>query len=414
VDAEWVVPHFEKMLYDNALLLGVYTHLARLTDRPFYRRIASETADFLLAELRTPEGGFAASLDADTDGVEGLTYVWTPSQLNKVLGDEDGPWAAELFGVTTYGTFEHGTSTLRLLRQPEDETRFERVRSRLAAERATRPQPGRDDKVVAAWNGLAVGALAAAGATLNRPDLTEAAARAAALLLDVHMVDGRLRRTSRHGVVGSAAGVLEDYASVADALLALHQVTGAARWLDAAVRLLDTALARFADSSAPGSYFDTADDSETLVQRPSDPADNASPSGASALASALLTASSLVGHDRAGAYREAAEFAVARAGLLAARAPRFAGHWLGVAEALAQGPVQVAVVGSPEDPARAELLATAVAKAHGGAVVLVGEPDSSPLLADRPLVDGKPAAYVCRGYVCDRPVTTPAELAAAL
>jgi uncharacterized protein len=218
-----------------------------------------------------------------------------------------------------------------------------------------------------------------------------------------------LRRTSRDGVVGTSAGVLEDYACVADGLLALHQATGETRWLDAAVQLLDTALDRFADKSAVGAFFDTADDAETLVQRPADPSDNASPSGASALASALLTASALVGHERAGTYRETAEQAVARAGLLASRAPRFAGHWLGVAEALAQGPVQVAIAGdSPE------LLAAAVGKVHGGAVVLAGAPDSSPLLADRPLVEGQAAAYVCHGYVCDRPVTTVDELITSL
>jgi uncharacterized protein YyaL (SSP411 family) len=380
-----------------------------LTSRPYYRRVAAETAGFLIRDLGTAQGGFASSLDADTDGVEGLTYVWTPAQLTEVLGAENGAWAAELFGVTPEGTFEEGASTLRLLRQPEDETRFELVRSSLLASRAGRAQPGRDDKVVAAWNGLAIEALAQAGAVFGESSWVSAAERAAALLVDLHLVDGRLRRTSRDGQVGSSAGVLEDYACVAAGLLALYQASGAERWLSVAVKLLDSALARFADSSAVGAFFDTADDAETLVHRPSDPSDNASPSGASALASALLTASALVGHERAGRYRDAAEQAVSRAGLLAARAPRFAGHWLGVAEALALGPVQVAVVGdSPE------LLAAAVGKAHGGAIVLAGAPDSSPLLADRPLVDGSAAAYVCRGYVCDRPATTVDDLVAAL
>ncbi|MEV4318739.1 thioredoxin domain-containing protein [Actinocrispum sp. NPDC049592] len=409
VDAGWVVPHFEKMLYDNALLLGVYTHLARLTGRSRYERIATETAGFILRDLGTPQGGFAASLDADTDGVEGLTYVWKPAQLVDVLGAEDGEWAASLFEVTDEGTFEHGTSTLQMLIEPNDWDRFHRVRAALLEFRSKRPQPGRDDKVVAAWNGLAIEALAQAGAVFDAPELIEAARRAAGLLLDVHMVNGRLRRTSRDGVVGTSAGVLEDYSCVASGLLALHQATGEIRWLDGAVELLDWALERFADSENPGAYFDTADDAEALVHRPADPSDNASPSGASALASALLTASSLVGSSRAGTYRDAAEQAVARAGLLAARAPRFAGHWLGVATAMLQGPIQVAISGTSP-----ELLAVALAKAPGGAVVLAGSPDSVPLLADRPLVDGKPAAYVCRGYVCDRPVTTVAELEAAL
>ncbi|MER6895699.1 thioredoxin domain-containing protein, partial [Amycolatopsis sp. NPDC000740] len=289
VDAEWIVPHFEKMLYDNALLLRVYAHLARRGSESA-RRVTEGIVRFLERDLLTPQGGFAASLDADTEGVEGLTYVWTPAQLNEVLG-EDGSWAAELFSVTEDGTFEEGASTLQLRTDPEDFDRFERVRQALLEARAERPQPGRDDKVVAAWNGLAISALAEAGVALERPQWIELARDAASLLLDLHLVDGRLRRSSRDGVVGTPVGVLEDYACLADGLLALHQATGEPRWLTEATRLLDVALAHFASDSAPGAYHDTADDAEVLVQRPSDPTDNASPSGASALAGALLTAS---------------------------------------------------------------------------------------------------------------------------
>ncbi|MFI9011890.1 thioredoxin domain-containing protein [Actinosynnema sp. NPDC053489] len=400
VDAAWVVPHFEKMLYDNALLLRAYTHLSRRDDNPRYRRVVRDTAEFLLRDLGTAEGGFAASLDADTEGVEGATYVWTPAQLVEVLGLAGGARAAALYGVTDEGTFEHGTSTLRMLGDPDPE-----IAAALLQARDRRPQPGRDDKVVTAWNGLAITALAEAGAVFGEPRWVEAAARAASLVLDLHLVDGRLLRTSRHGVAGTAAGVLEDYGCFADGLLALHQATGDVAWFTAARGLLDTALARFAGGE-PGVYYDTADDAEALVQRPSDPSDNASPSGASSLASALVTASVLGGPST---YREAAEAALARAGLLAAREPRFAGHWLSVAEAMALGPVQVAVVG--DDP---ELVGAAWTGVHGGGVVVAGAPDSAPLLADRPLVDGRAAAYVCRGYVCDRPVTTVADLTAAL
>jgi len=408
VDAAWVVPHFEKMLYDNALLLRAYTHLSRRDDNPRYREVVRDTAEFLLRDLGTPEGGFAASLDADTDGEEGLTYVWTPAQLVEVLGESDGRWAADLLAVTDEGSFEHGTSTLRLLAPPDSAQRWERVKAALLAARGDRPQPGVDDKVVTAWNGLAITALAEAGALFGETRWVEAAANAADLLLRVHLVDGRLMRTSRHGSVGTAAGVLEDHGCLAEGLLALHQVTGATLWLTAACGLLDTALARFPVPDAPGAFYDTADDAEALVRRPSDPTDNASPSGASSLASALLTASAL-GAEHATAYREAAELAVARAGLLAERAPRFAGHWLSTAEALRHGPVQIAVVGGSD-----ELVAAARAGVHGGGVVVAGEPGSAPLLVDRPLVDGSPAAYVCRGYVCDRPVTTVTELTAVL
>ena len=414
VDADWVVPHFEKMLYDNALLLRCYAHLARRSESAFARRIAAETAGFLLTSLRTPQGAFAAALDADTDGVEGLTYVWTPAQLADVLGEEDGAWAADLFDVTELGTFEEGASTLQLRVDPGDAARWASVRERLLAARAERPQPACDDKVVTGWNGLAITALAEAGVALDEPGWVDAAAGAAEFLLGTHLVDGRLRRTSRQGVVGTSAGVLEDYAALADGLLALYQATARARWLDAAVSVLDIALARFADESAPGAFHDTADDAEALIRRPSDPADNASPAGASALAAALLTASALAGADRADRYRVAAEQAVARAGLLIERAPRFAGHWCTVAEALLAGPIQVAVVGVPGERGFDDLRAAAVAEAPGGAVVLSGAPDAAPLLADRPLLDGAAAAYVCRGYVCDRPVDSVAELVLAL
>jgi uncharacterized protein YyaL (SSP411 family) len=412
VDADWIVPHFEKMLYDNALLLRVYAHLARLTGSARASSVARMTGGFLLERLATADGGFAASLDADTLGEEGLTYVWTPAELREVLG-EDGEWAAELFDVTETGTFEQGRSVLQLRRDPDDADRFERVRQALLTVRDKRPQPGLDDKVIAAWNGLAITALCEAGVALDEPQWIAAAERAASAILDIHLVDGRLRRSSRAGQAGEAAGVLEDYACFADGLLALHQATGEPRWLTEATTLLDIALDRFAIDGAPGAYHDTADDAETLVQRPSDPGDNASPSGASALAGALLTASVLVGSERAARYRDAAEQALSRVGLLAAKAPRFAGNWLSVAEALAAGPIQVAVVGSgPES--WAELRTTAAQRVHGGGVVLAGQPESVPLLADRPLVGGAAAAYVCRGYVCDRPVTTTDELEAAL
>ena len=410
VDADWVVPHFEKMLYDNALLLRVYAHLARRTGSAFALRVADETAAFLLRDLRTPEGGFASALDADTDGVEGLTYAWTPAQLASVLGDDAG-WATSLLAVTDAGTFEHGMSTLQLPADPADPSRWASVRARLLAARDARPQPARDDKVVTSWNGMAILALAEAGAALDRPDWVTAAGEAADLLLGLHVVDRRLRRSSRGGVVGTAAAVLEDHALLADGLLALHQATGDPARLTAATGLLDLALIHFPDPSTPGGWFDTADDAEQPLHRPRELTDNASPCGASALANALVTASVLASPDHSARYRDAAEAAVSTIGTLAERHPRFAGHWLTVAEAMASGPVQVAVVGG-----HSPLVATARRVAVGGTVVVAGVPDAPgvPLLASRPLVDGAAAAYVCRGFVCDRPVTGPAALEAAL
>jgi uncharacterized protein YyaL (SSP411 family) len=412
-DREWIVPHFEKMLYDNAQLLGVYAHLARRTGSPLARRVAEETAAFLLTDLATPEGGFASSLDADADGEEGLTYFWTPAQLRGVLGADDGDWAAEVFGVTERGTFERGGSVLRLPADPDDHARWESVKARLLASRRDRPQPARDDKVVAAWNGLAIGALARAGAVLDRPEWVAAAERCAELLLALHRVDGRLRRTSRAGTVGPALAVLDDYGCLAEGLLALHQATGAPGRLAEATGLLDDAAVLF--RAGEGVYHDTGHDAEQLVSRPADSTDNVTPAGASALASALLEASALAGRARTGEYRDAAERALSRAGKIVRQAPRFAGKWLGLAEAMLAGPVQVAVTG-PDEPSRAPLLDAARTAAPGGGVVLAGPPEAVgvPLLTDRPLVDGAPAAYVCRGYVCDRPVTTAPEVTAAL
>jgi uncharacterized protein YyaL (SSP411 family) len=409
VDGAWVVPHFEKMLYDNAQLLRVYLHLYRATGSPLARRVARESAEFLRGHLSTPEGGFASALDADTDGAEGLTYVWTPEQLTDVLGPVDGARAAALLSVTAQGTFEHGTSTLQLPEDP-DPAWWTGVRARLAEARAARPQPARDDKVVTAWNGLAIAALAEAGVLLGIPDHVEAARRCADLVLGLHLVGGRLRRASRGGVSGAALGVAADHGDLAEGLLALHQATGEARWLQAAGGLLDTALDRFGDEA--GGFFDVADDAERLVSRPKDPTDGPEPSGQSSLAGALCTYAALTGSPR---HRAAAETAVAAAGALARQAPRFAGWTLAAAEALAAGPLQVAVVGH-DDEARAALAHVARRAVSPGLVVAVGEPDAPgvPLLADRPLVDGGAAAYVCRGFVCDRPVTTTENLATAL
>ncbi|MGH3939398.1 MAG: thioredoxin domain-containing protein [Pseudonocardiaceae bacterium] len=412
VDAAWVVPHFEKMLYDNALLLRAYTHLARLTGSMTAQRVAEQTATFLLDDLGTPQGGFAASLDADTEGREGATYAWTPAQLVEVLGPQDGRWAAELLVVTAAGTFEHGASVLQLPVDPDDPQRWGRVHGALRAARAERPQPAWDDKVVTEWNGMAITALSEAGTVLDHPEWVAAAASAAELLLGTHIVEGRLRRSSRDGVVGEAAGVLADHAWLADGLLALHQATGAQHWLTAATQLLEQTQDRFADPAHPGAWFDTAADAEVLFRRPSDPTDNATPAGASAVAGALLTASALTGSD---SYRSAAQAAIARAGLIPAKAPKAAGHWLTVAEALAHGPVQIAVIGPAGDEARAGLEVAARRAAPGGAVVLAGEPGSEEaMLAGRDLIEDAAAAYVCRGFICERPVTAPEDLHAQL
>ena len=410
VDADWVVPHFEKMLYDNALLLRAYAHWARRTADPLARRVAAETAAFMMDELGAA-GMFTSSLDADAAGVEGSSYVWTPAQLLDLLGGDDGLWAATVFDVTDAGTFEHGSSVLQLPVDPDDWERFERLRRVLLAARAERPQPGRDDKVVTAWNGLAITALAEASVALDDPRLLDSARSCAEALLQLHIVDGRLRRASLGGAVGESAAILEDYAMLATGLLGLYQLTGEQRWLEHATGLLDLALRHFADPDRPGRWFDTADDAEQLMVRPSDPVDGATPSGASSIAEALLTAAHLVDGERAGRYGEAAAETLLAHSALLARAPRSAGHWLAVAEAAVRGPLQIAVA---TDDADSALLTAARQLAPGGTVVVGGPVDSMPLLAGRDRIRGEDAAYICRGKVCDLPVTGAAELTEAL
>ncbi len=407
VDAQWVVPHFEKMLYDNALLLGVYARWWRQSGVPLAERVAQETADFLLRELRTDQGGFASALDADSEGEEGRFYVFDPAELARALPEPDVSWAADLLSVTDAGTFEHGSSTLQMRRDPDDPRRWARVRAALFDYRAGRTRPAVDDKVVAAWNGLAIASLAEAGMLLGKPGYVDAARGAADLLLGLHLVDGRLLRVSRDGVPGDAAGVLEDYGCVAAGLLAVAQATGDAHYLRAAGGLLDQALAHFSDGE--GGFFDTADDAEALVARPRDPSDNASPSGLSAVADALTTYAALTG---SGPHREAAEAALRSVAGFAIEAPRFAGWSLAVAEAHLVGPIEVAVVSEEETP----LSAIAWQSCSPGRVVVSGRPDDAswPLLAGRGLVEGRAAAYVCRSMVCERPVVAEDQLRAMI
>ncbi len=413
VDAGWVVPHFEKMLYDNALLLGVYTHWWRVTGDPLGERVVAETVDWLTAELRTPEGGFAASLDADSVDdaghlAEGAFYAWDTGQLVEVLGADDGVWAAGVFGVTDVGTFEQGRSTLQLIGDPEPE-RLARIRSALRAARDLRHRPGRDDKVVAAWNGWLIHSLVQAAGVFGRPDWLAQARDAATLIWQRHWVDGRLRRTSRDGVVGEAPGVLEDYAAMIMAAVALAGAGGDPDWLERADLLASVMTTEFADGDG---FFDTSADAESLYLRPQDPSDNATPSGLSTAVHALALLGEVTGRTE---LVERATRAAETAGGLVDRAPRFAGWLLAdAAGRLVRPPVQVAVVGDPADAATTELAQVAYRRAPAGSVIVVGRPDTPglDLLADRPLRDGRPTAYLCRGFVCRLPVTEPAELAA--
>jgi hypothetical protein len=461
VDTAWVVPHFEKMLYDNALLARVYAHLWRRTGDELARRVAADTCAWMIRDLGTAEGGFASALDADSEGEEGKFYAWSPAELSEALGPEDGSYAAEVFGVTEAGTFEGGHSVLQRHADPADTERFARVSAALLAARDRRVWPGRDDKVVAAWNGLAISALAEAGRVLGRPEFVAAARAAAELIAAVHLTGDRLARTSRDGAAGASAGVLEDYACVAEGFLVLAGATGEGRWVALAGQLLDTVLDRFGDGA--GGFYDTADDGEPLIYRPADPVDGPSPSGTFAAAGALLTYAALTGAAR---HAEAAAAALGLVAPLAGRFARAAGSGLAVAEAYLSGPAEIAIVGPADDERTAALHQMAFFAAPPGAVIAIGaaQPPAVPaptpdapappaadeaartaqttgaggadegqpgvakpvsggliyggpepaLLAGRGLVDGAPAAYVCRKFACRLPVTSPEALRAEL
>ncbi len=391
------------MLYDNAQLIGVYAGLAATGDE-LAERVVRESIDWLEREMLTSEGAYAAALDADSDGAEGTFYVWTPAQLADALG-ADADYVADLLHVTESGTFEDGKSTLQLRADPEDWARWDDLKARLNAARDERTRPHRDDKVVAGWNGMTIAALSRAGMVLDEPEWIERAVRVGHMIWELHWVEGRLRRVSRDGVVGAPMGVLDDYGCLADGFVSLAEATGQQSWLDRAGELLEVAIVHF--GAEDGGFFDTADDAEALITRPRDPSDNASPSGLSAVTNALLRYAALTGET---SHREVAERALASMDTLLTKVPRFAGYSLAAAELVLGGPLEIVVVTEPDDAegtAMAEL-----ARAHRSAVSLVvGPGDSDIALArDRPLVEGGAAAYVCRGMVCDRPVTSAAEL----
>jgi uncharacterized protein YyaL (SSP411 family) len=381
VDREWLVPHFEKMLYDNALLVPAYLHGWLVLGNERYREVAEETLAYMLRDLRLPEGGFASAQDADTDGVEGLTFTWT----------EDDPVPRELLQP-----FEHGRFVLR--GEPDDETR-----SRLFELRERRPKPLRDDKVIASWNGLALAALAESAGRLQRDDLLTAARELGAFLLGpLSTDDGRLFRTWRAGRAHTT-GFLEDYADVANGLYELHVATGDLRWLEESRRLALLAVELFADDER-GGFFHTPADGERLVHRKKELDDNPTPSGNSMLAYVLLRIARIYGDDElerraVGVFRLAAK--------TAARVPSAFGHLLSALDLHFSPPREVAIIGPPEsDIARAALEAFSP-----NAVVAFGPSDDVPLLAGKDYVDGKPAVYVCERFACRAPVTEAAALA---
>jgi len=383
VDERWLVPHFEKMLYDNALLVPAYLHGWLVTGDERYRDVAEETLDYLVRELRLDEGGFASSQDADTDGVEGLTYTWAQGE-----GAPEG----------LFEPFEEGRFVLRGKLDAES-------KAHLLELRAQRPQPARDDKAIASWNGLALAALAEGGRRLGRADLVDEARALGEFLLGPLSDDqGRLYRSRRAGRV-SGAGFLDDYANVAHGLYELHVVTGELRWLEESLRLARLAVDLFTDEERGGFFMAPVGDNG-LVARKKDLFDHPIPSGNSMLAYVLLRLARIYGDDEL----ESQAVGVLRLlGPTLGRAPTEFAHALNALDLYLATPREIAVVGPPES----EVARAALEPFDPNAVVAFGPADGIPLLEGKDLVDGKPAVYVCERFACRAPVTEPAALATA-
>lgn len=421
-DAGWLIPHFEKMLYDNAQLARVYLHAWQVTSDARYREVVVETLDFVDRELRNPaDGAFASSLDADTEGDEGGTYVWDSAEVREILGAE-APLFEAAYGVVDGGNWEGHTIISRVLGETVLAARFgtgrETIEEQLAASRMRlkvvrdrRTQPGRDDKVLTSWNGLMIAAFAEAGQTLQEPRYTSIATQAADFILrEMRTADGRLLRSWKDDKAQHAA-VLEDHAHLADGLLALYEATFNERWFTAARKLMEIVLAHFADDDG---FHDTADDAETLIARPRGLQDNALPSGNAMTTSVLIRLSALTGLGR---YRSAAEAALRPIVAVAAQHPTGFGQWLQALQLTATRLDEVAIVGDPVDAATRALVTTARSSYRPAQVMAVArDPSASAieLMHDRDRIDDRPTAYVCHGFACQRPVTTSAELAAQL
>jgi uncharacterized protein YyaL (SSP411 family) len=422
VDRRWLVPHFEKMLYDNAQLARVYLHAWQITGNELYRRIAEETLDYVLLEMRHEGGGFYSSQDADSEGVEGKFYVWSADEIREALG-EDADTFMRIYGVSEEGNWE-GHNILNLHIDAEAlavelgmdagqlQARIAAARSVLYERRSQRIWPGLDDKVLTSWNGLMLAVLAEAGQAIDRPDYMEAAKSNAEFLhRRMRGESGRLFRTSKAGSEAKYNAYLEDYAYLADGLLALYEATFETRWFDWAHELGEQMLTHFRDTEKEG-FFDTSDDHEELIHRPKDLQDNAVPSGSSMAATVLIKLSLLTGN---GDYWQVAERSIATMGKFMSQYPSGFAQWLNATSFILAEPREVALVGSQEE--LQQLLAVLRTGYRPFQVLAASDEGANarvPLLENRGQVDRKGTAYVCRQFVCQAPVTSPDELARQL
>jgi uncharacterized protein YyaL (SSP411 family) len=419
VDDHWLVPHFEKMLYDNSQLARVYLHAWLVTGNEFFRTITQEILDYVVREMLDPAGGFYSTQDADSEGEEGKFFVWTPDEIRDVLGDEADAFMAA-YGVTRHGNFE-GKNILEFVGDMEQRPALADARRKLYEAREQRIHPGLDDKVITSWNGLMLAAFAEAARILDRDDYAQVAERNAEFLLgDLRQENGRLLRTwKRRPEQGEGAGeaklngYLEDYSYLIEGLLELYQTTFDPRWFSAARELAETMLTHF--QASDGGFYDTSDDHETLITRPRDLQDNATPSGSAMAVTALFK---LAGFTNNLCYVDVAYQALASVQPMMAQYPLGFGQWLQALAYALSKPREIAIIGDPEATGTQALLSVVRSEYRPFQVVALGLPDVNlpavPLLQDRGLVNGQPAAYVCRDFVCQAPLTEPRGLQAQL
>jgi hypothetical protein len=426
VDARWLTPHFEKMLYDNALLSQLYLHAYKALGAPLYRQIAEQTLDYVQRELTSPDGGFYSSEDADSEGEEGKFYIWTKAEIIAALGQQEGEIIAHYYGVNDGANFE-GRNILHVPRDADvvahllgiTPERLQEIvqsgRGKLLAARAERVRPGRDDKILAAWNGWMLSGFAQAARRLERDDYRQTALRNAEFLWARLQHDGgRLWRTHKDGQ-SKLNGYLEDYAAIASGLLDVWELTFEARWFLAARQIADQMIAHFADEQGAG-FYDTSDDHEALIVRAKNLQDNATPSGNALAASVLLRLAAYTGEV---SYERLALGSLRAVAQLAAKYPQAFGQWLGALDFHLAPPIEIAIIGDPQAPDAQALLAVVLAGYRPNQVIAVGLPESAqaqavPLLAGRPQREGKATAYICQRFTCQSPVSDPAELRRAL
>ena len=421
VDDHWLVPHFEKMLYDNALLSRIYLHTYLVTGNVFYRRIAEETLDYVIREMTSPEGAFYSTQDADSEGEEGKFFLWTAAEVQQALSPNDAELFQRYYDVTLEGNFE-GKNILHVSYAAPEVARtagvdlqtlqdaLARGRQTLFALREQRVKPGRDEKILTSWNGLMLCSFAEAARYLNRPDYLLVAERNAQFLLTGLRKNGRVLRTYKDGSA-RLNGYLEDYVFLADGLLALYEASLDSRWFREARTLMDQALVLFADEQN-GGFFDTGSDHETLINRPKDIMDNAIPSGNSVAVDVLLRLAAFTGEN---SYRQRADAYLQAFTDTIIQHPQAFGHVLGALDFALSAPKEIALVAPPGQPDLSAFLSVVNTRYLPNSVLAAATgPDDGtliPLLADRPVRDNLATAYVCQNFACQAPVTTPDALA---